>query len=389
MGEVYRAKGTKLKRGVAQIIFLAILGLLAGFAGGQSRLIFPRLSFETGTLTGIAVLNPNGTSALVTFIGYDDTGQVIEAAGFENRREITIEAGRQLAEVVAALFGTGPADTVGWIEATSTSSNLTGFFLYLNLPDFTFFDGADLPPTDTQLVFPEVRLAGGFSTELNVVNPGSQAAIVQLTLQGGEKSYMADLLVIPARGVRRLDVAEAFAGILPAGVGVLPDPAIVSLDSTQPLAGFAFVRQPEGDLLGLNAVPAEERLNLLYFPQLAVGESIRTELSLDNLSREDTLLTLTAHQKDGELFGSGDITSNPVSLPLGAGQVLRLDISDTFGFVGADLRDGWLEVASTSQALHGALSYTLPTSKLLANPSGTGTDVPSPGTAGDKKHPTC
>ena len=73
-----------------------------------------------------------------------------------------------------------------------------------------------------------------------------------------------------------------------------------------------------------------------------------------------------AHQEDGELFGSDEITTNPVSLPLEAGQVLRLDISDTFGFVGDQLRDGWLEVAATTQVLHGALSYTVPASKSLA-----------------------
>ena len=366
MGEVYRATDTKLKCDVALIIFLAIFGLLASFTSAQSRLIFPRLAFEEGTLTGIAILNPNGTPASVTFIAYDDTGNLIEAPGFESRREITIQAGLQFAEVIATLFGVGPANTVGWIEAASSSSDLTGFFLYLNLPDFTFFDGADLPRSNTQLVFPEVRLADGFSTEMNLVNPGAAATSVQLTLQGGETPHTTDPFSIPALGVRRLDVGEVFTETLPAGADALPDPAIVSVVSTQEVAGFAFVRQPEGDLLGLNAVPAEEQLNRLYFPQLAVGESIRTELSLDNLSGEDTLLTLTAHQKDGELFGSEDITANPISLALEAGQVLRLDMSDTFGFVGNDLRDGWLEVASTSQVLHGALSYTVSASKSLA-----------------------
>ena len=348
------------------LVFPAILGLSASFTSAQSRLIFPRLSFEAGTLTGIAVLNPNGTPALVTFIAYDDGGQIIEAPGFENRREITIDAGLQFAEVIVALFGSGPADTVGWIEATSLSSDLTGFFLYLNFPDFTFFDGADLPRSNTQLVFPEVRLSGGFSTELNLVNPGSEAATVRLTLKCGDTPHLADPLEIPALGVRRLDVEDFFAEILPAGAGSLSGPAIVSVDSTQEVAGFAFVSQTEGDLLGLNAVPAEEQLNRLYFPQLAVGENIRTELSLDNLSGEDTLLTLTAYQKDGELFGSEEITTNPVSLSLEAGQVLRLDIAETFGFLGDDLRDGSLEVTSTSQVLHGALSYTVPASRSLA-----------------------
>ena len=64
MGQVFKATDTKLKRDVALFIFVAIFGLLASFASGQSRLIFPRRAFEEGTLTGIAVLNPNGIVTL-------------------------------------------------------------------------------------------------------------------------------------------------------------------------------------------------------------------------------------------------------------------------------------------------------------------------------------
>jgi len=160
MGEVCRATDTKLKRDLALFIFLAILSLLTGLTTAQSRLIFPRLVFEEGTLTGIAVLNPNATSCS--------------------------------------------------------------------------------------------RVNDGFSTELNLVNPSAETATVELTLQGGETPFAADLLEFPALGVRRLDVADVFAEILPAGADAFPDPAIVSVISTQKVAGFAFVRQPEGNLFGLN-----------------------------------------------------------------------------------------------------------------------------------------
>ena len=36
------------------LVLLAILSLLTIFTSAQSRLIFPRLAFEEGTLTGIA-----------------------------------------------------------------------------------------------------------------------------------------------------------------------------------------------------------------------------------------------------------------------------------------------------------------------------------------------
>ncbi len=348
------------------ILFSVLLSMLTSVASGQSRLIFPRLSYEEGTLTGVALLNPNDTSAMVTLTAYDSGGQVIETDGLENPHQITIEPGRQFADLTSSLFGTLPPDTVGWFEATSPSSDLTGFFLFLDFPDFTFFDGADLPRGGVRLVFPEIRLATGFSTEINLINPGDEAATVQLTLQGGETSVRPSDLQIPARGVIRMDVTEAFSAASPAGVGAFPDPAILRVVSNQPVAGFALVRQGEGDLLGLNAVPMDEQLNRLYFPQLAVGEIVRTELSLDNLSGRDTLVTLTAHREDGELFAPGVISTNPVSLALQAGQVLRLDMAETFGFVGNEVRQGWLEVAATTEALHGALSYSLPGTGSLA-----------------------
>lgn len=102
------------------LIFFSVVGVLVSVTIGQSRLIFPRLSFEEGTLTGVAVLNPNSTAAVLTFTAYDHIGRVIEASGFDNPREITIEAGLQFADVTVSLFGTLPADTVGWFEAGGT-----------------------------------------------------------------------------------------------------------------------------------------------------------------------------------------------------------------------------------------------------------------------------
>lgn len=330
-----------------------------GFVRAQSQLIFPRLSFEQDSLIGVAVLNPTDSAADLTFTAYDESGQLIQAAGFMNPRQITIQPGQQYADVTQSLFGPLDSDPVAWFEATSPTSDLTGFFLYLQFPDFGFFDGADLPQVSKELLFPEVRLTEGFTTEIHLVNPGSEPATLDISLEGNDALLSANPLVLPARGVKRMDARELFAGVQASGELALPDPGLLRVVSSQPVAGFAFVKLPEGDLLGLNAMPADQPLNRIYFPQLAVGSVIRTELTLSNVSGADTLVNLTAHRPDGEMFGPSDVTQNPVSLALTAGEVRRLDLQETFGFVNEETRQGWLEVSSTSDAMLGALSYAI------------------------------
>ena len=45
---------------------------------------------------------------------------------------------------------------------------------------------------------------------------------------------------------------------------------------------------------------------------------------------------------------------------LEAGEVLREDLEGMFGFAGESILDGWLRVESTSEAIHGAISYSIP-----------------------------
>ena len=46
-------------------------------AQAASTLNFPRLSFESATLTGLAIVNPNDQSADVTLTAYNEDGSVL------------------------------------------------------------------------------------------------------------------------------------------------------------------------------------------------------------------------------------------------------------------------------------------------------------------------
>ena len=95
----------------------------------ESKLNFPRLSAEESTLTGIAIVNPSATDAVVTFTAYGADG--LPVPGALTPDPVTIKAGEQLPpKLTSDLFGTDlDPETVGWFQATSPTNDLVGFFL--------------------------------------------------------------------------------------------------------------------------------------------------------------------------------------------------------------------------------------------------------------------
>jgi hypothetical protein len=157
---------------------------------------------------------------------------------------------------------------------------------------------------------------------------------------------------LPGRGVIRLDAATFFE------VEELSDPCYIIARASIPVCGFEFVRA-EGDLVGLSARPYSERMNTLFFPQIAVLGGIQTQLSVVNYSEETVILTITAYRPNGEPFDPAALQTNPAMRGLEAGEILQTDVAELFGFQGTETRDGWLKVQSTSEAINGSVSYVI------------------------------
>ena len=332
-------------------LLLALL-FFSGPIQGASTLNFPRLSFETATLTGLAIVNPNDQSADITLTAFNADGGLLPGVNSVGR---TIEANSQLAELVSDIF-TGSQDpaTVGWIQVTSATDNLTGFFLVFNdTVPFNIFDGADLPQKGTAIIFPQVRVDGGYTTELNLINPrtfGTATLTVQLIPTGS--APISQSLVLPASGAARMDLATFF------GIGADPIDAYVTVSSDVAVAGFELVRSPSGDLAGLNARPSET-LTHLYFPQMAVLGGFQTTLGVVNNSAQAVILTISAFDEDGDLFVA-ETTENPVNRGLAPEESLVENLEALFGFSGSTVLAGWLQVESTLPAVTGYLTYELP-----------------------------
>ncbi|MDA2930597.1 DUF11 domain-containing protein, partial [Acidobacteria bacterium AH-259-O06] len=333
---------------------LATIIFCSSYLLASSTLNFPRLSFEEETLTGVAIVNPGDQDALVTITAYGENGQPL--SGIVNPVQVTVPANQQFSKLTSELFGGGldPA-TVAWFQATSPVDDLTGFFLFLNIPlPAILFDGADLPPSDKKIVFTQVRMGSGNTTELNIINPSSATANLQLQLIRVDFLPVTKALSLSAMGAVRLDVANFFE------ITEAPPSAYVTVTSNVDIAGFEFVNTPDGDLVGLNARSAAEQLTHLYFPQVALLGPFETILGVVNNSTQAVILTITAFKPDGSIYGTENLQNNPVTRSLDPGGSLAEDLESMFGFVGKELLDGWLQVESTSEAVTGSITYGTP-----------------------------
>ncbi len=338
------------------VVFLGLIPVSASAQNGLPchELNFPRLSFQKGVFTGIAIVNPTPNDATVTFMAYGSDGMPVQRPDFTNGSEMLVAKNQQIARTTAEIFNATPEfDVVGWVQACSNIEGLTGFFLYLNSPT-TFLDGADLPPKSQKIIFNNIRSGNGFSTELNIINPGNHEANLLLQLYGDSSTpAAASQRTLAAKGALRVKVAELF------GDTAIPEAASVVVTSSvdAPVAGFEFVTGPQ-DLLGLTARPFDELQQTLIIPQLAVRGEFRTEIGVTNYSGQEVLLKISAFQRDGILYGADELMNNPVSTVLPARASLREDAETLFGFLPGDLLDGWVKVEATAKAINGYVSYS-------------------------------
>lgn len=350
----------RTQTGVKLALLSVLLVMVSGPALGAQELVFPRFSFDPGTLTGLALANlgPNGVD--VTLTAHGAAGEVLAGPGFQNPAVIRLESGQRIALLIHEIFGASlPPQNIGWVRVTAPGDGVTGFFLFLN-GSLTQFDGADLPTPSREIVFNLVRHGSGYSTELNLVNPGETAVTVTATLVRPQLPELQVQLNLPGRAVLRQDAANLFQ------LAEIPRGSYArALASSGAIAGFQFVRTA-GDLLGLNAKPSTERLTQLLFPQLVFGEPWSSELGVVNYTDQPTIITIYARNPDGTLFGSEILSENPVTRGLGPREALTVELAELLGFRGGQGYDGWLEVHSETAAINGYVSYGIPALGSLA-----------------------
>jgi hypothetical protein len=193
-----------MKRLFPVFAFLCVALLCAGSLSAQSVLNFPRVISSGDIFTGLAVGNPTVDPSTVTYTAYEADGSLVVGAGIENPVIETIPAGGQSARQYRELFGNVGFN--GWVQASSATSGLTGFFLNAN-NTLSDLDGALATGAGTEFVVPFASQGAATVTELTVVNPNSEITSLTVVLYGASGEVIGETtLSLDARGLTRAPI---------------------------------------------------------------------------------------------------------------------------------------------------------------------------------------
>ncbi len=350
-----RASGT---RGWPLLLLSSVLVLGSGLCGpwawAETQMVFPRILFQKGRFCGIAIANPTGTDAEITFTAYNADG-----TRFLEPATLKVPAGSQVSKLAWQILGPpdsivqGNSPTRVWLEATSASSDLTGFFLE-GTDALEHMDGSALSGRGTDLIVPLVEHSAGSTSEISLVNPDeSGSANVQVTFLRSDGSTVLSTadISIASRGALQGSLADFF-------VLDLSVVAALRVRSDLPIVCYLSIyRQPDDSLITVPAQNAALPASVLYFPQLAQGDVWATSIGLTNSASAQILATLTAYQKDGSLFQAPTVSNNPVSVAIPAGGSVRAAVDTLFGFKSMTIQEGWIKAETATAALFGYVEY--------------------------------
>jgi hypothetical protein len=311
-----------------------------------ARVYFPYFQGNGSRYTGIAVANWGATPADVEFRAYSNSGSLISSpANIINPRMITIPAGAQIALLAEQIHGLSLDDPrSGWIQARSSSSDVTGFFLDGDVSQ-NFLDGAvasnqvhkNLFFTQTQLGT-SVTPGSSFTNLINVVNPSAGAANLTLTL-------MDDLGVAQDQATRRLDsngrLAEDLPSLFP-GIARPRTKGYVTVTSDAAVVGYQAI-DTGSTVYSLPAQPASAA-SVFYSAQFASGKAgaaqYFTDINLINTSTQTRNVQILLVDDAGHPVGG---ITNPVSVVLSAGQQLRARGENIFNLPDASTASSMVE----------------------------------------------
>lgn len=197
---------------------------LSVFAGGLRiepvaspiyTLRFPFLSGDSAIYTGIALANTSSRPATFTCTAYTDAGLRMAAVGVTNPVTMILEAGNQAALLVEQILQLPPGSAYnGWLEVTSDSNQVTGFYL-VGDRSLEYIDGTDVGEgTSGRLLFPGVIQSATFGTEISLVNPSSLLwANATLLLYGPSGQLLATITQLLAPRARLRGTAATLFGV--------------------------------------------------------------------------------------------------------------------------------------------------------------------------------
>jgi hypothetical protein len=305
-----------------------------------SRILIPYFQGNNERFTGIAVANWGSKPADVTFTAYGNDGSQLATPGdIINPRVITIAPSAQVAMLAEQIHGISLRDPRnGWIQADSTSSQVTGFFLDGDVSQ-TVLDGAVATDDPRKvLYFSRLGSTPGYRTLIDIANPADSRAQLTLTLYDTKANVLATASrTLNAHGRLAEELATLFPGVTQIGSG-----GYVKAASDTGVVGYQSV-EGAGSISSLPG-QAPPEVSRLYSAQFASGRAgtIRyfTELNFINTSSQVRNLEITLVGNNGVPVSTA---RNPFRLSLDPGNQYRERGETVFGLADAAFTDSLVQ----------------------------------------------
>jgi hypothetical protein len=306
---------------------IGVILLLPFPVNAQSTLTFPRIMDPVDfAVTGYAVVGFTTAAASATFTLYDAKGNAARSS------VQPVPPGGQIAKVGSDLF---PGATVsGWVQVTSSTSNLRGFWLGGDWVNTT--DGAEAASPASQLLLPLITT----QSEIEIVNPTKSGQAILIRLYGAEGREITEPFIqfLPASGFYRVRAASTF----PAGDLAVTTHARLTC-AVMCTASVRVSNYTTGPSLAVvNGVSVNSTVRELVFPHVIQGQLnslvYSTIISVTNLSAVAQTITLFYTPQQGG-------QSIEVSRDLAPNATIRELASTLFGFTN-EVDNGWVRVAA-------------------------------------------
>jgi hypothetical protein len=338
----------KLNTLLRVVYTLGLCLIWSQFASAQSVLNFAKATVGDASNAGFAVTNPTSGYADVQFTFYGLDGNPVP--GLVNPVRYQLAPKAQISMLATELFAASQAD--GWVQVTSPTSGLTGFYLTGNFANK--LEGSDSAPAALTQVIPVIREDLPNTTELVILNPNSGSSnssviITFYTASGAELGTTTQIL--SSHQAVRIRPSAIVPNLPQSNVS-----ARISVSSGPAVAATAIINRGNALLFAIGQPDDQAPTNMRIVPQFVSGSGFDPVLVLVNPNASPVTGTVTLFGEDGG--GAAPLNApsvRPFSVPAnGSLSLTTVDIINTLFFSPVTL-NGWLRIDTGNVALDGLL----------------------------------
>jgi hypothetical protein len=318
--------------------------------------------------SGIAVTNLSSSDAEITYIARRFDGSLVSDNGIENPVTYRFAAGQQFVAFPHEIFRLNSQDRrpilsqseVGWMEIFSDDGDLQSMFLDADSAATALDGNIGAETGGTTLVFPDLRLGAGESTEIALLNLSYDALTVHLQLLNREGSLLREEreFFIAGYGSRTFYLGESseFLSVNdPSQVASLKVSCGGQSSNCPRLVGLATFRDRFNSLASAYAVSEESAGAILAGPHFATGPNgdgeWETVVRIARLSGVRSAVTIDLYDAVGTRLHTMEQTVSPGGQASFALNSSTLPWRDRF-------TTGYVRVRADSGAIAGGVSLS-------------------------------